>query len=151
MFSSSTAARRLTEISTKVTLVVRIPRSKRMISKPRCRTEEVMTLDSSRPRFSYGKIRKVDVKHSVENLVVKSSSVDAEVAVLNVARQQDSAVETDEQDSEMSSLGYGKAQLIPFVRPRVNDDFRRQQVDMEDGESQSTSHKLMKMTVMKRT
>ena len=58
------------------------------------------------------------------------------------------AVETDEKDSEMSSLSYGKAQLIPFVRQRVNDDFRRQQVDMEDGESQSMSHKLMKMTVI---
>ena len=89
----------------------------------------------------------MEVKHSVENLVVKSSSVDAEVAVPNVARQQDSSVETDEHDSEMSSLGYGEAQLIPFVRQRVNDDFRRQQVDMEDGELQSMSHKLMKMTV----
>ena len=58
----------------------------------------------------------------------------AEVAVPNAARQQDSSVETDEHDSEMSSLGYGKAQLIPFVRQRVNDDFRRQQVDVEDGE-----------------
>ena len=65
----------------------------------------------------------------------------------NGVRQLDSSVETDEQDSEMSSLGYGKAQLNPFVRQRVNDDFRRQQVDMEDGELQSMSHKLMKMTV----
>ena len=106
-----------------------------------------MTLDSSRSRFSCGEIRKVEVKHAVKNLVLKSSSVDAEVAVPNAARQQDSSVETDEQDSEMSSLGYGEAQLIPFVRQRVNDDFRRQQVDMEDGELQSMSHKLMKMTV----
>ena len=65
----------------------------------------------------------------------------------NGVRQLDSSVETDEQDSEMSSLGYGKAQLNPFVRQRVNDDFRRQQVNMEDGELQSMSHKLMKMTV----
>ena len=65
----------------------------------------------------------------------------------NGVRQLDSSVETDEQDSEMSSLGYGKAQFNPFVRQRVNDDFRRQQVDMEDGELQSMSHKLMKMTV----
>ena len=93
----------------------------------------------------------MEVEHSVKNLMLKSSSVDAEVAVPNGVRQLDSSVETDEQDSEMSSLGYGKAQLNPFVRQRVNDDFRRQQVDMEDGESQSTSHKLMKMTVMKRT
>ena len=65
----------------------------------------------------------------------------------NGVRQLDSSVETDEQDSERSSLGYGKAQLNPFVRQRVNDDFRRQQVNMEDGELQSMSHKLMKMTV----
>ena len=58
----------------------------------------------------------MEVKHSVKNLVLKSSSVDAEVAVPNAARQQDSSVETDEQDSEMYSLGYGEAQLIPFVR-----------------------------------
>ena len=90
----------------------------------------------------------VKVKHSVENLVLKSSSVDAEVAVPNAARRQDSSVETDEHDSEMSSLGYGKAQLIPFVRQRVNDDFRRQQVDVEDGELQSMSHKLMKLSVI---
>ena len=89
----------------------------------------------------------MEVKHSVKNLMLESSSVDAEVAVPNVVRQLDSSVETDKQDSEMSSLGYGKAQLNPFVRQRVNDDFRRQQVDMEDGELQSMSHKLMKMTV----
>ena len=65
----------------------------------------------------------------------------------NGVRQLDSSVGTDEQDSERSSLGYGKAQLNPFVRQRVNDDFRRQQVNMEDGELQSMSHKLMKMTV----
>ena len=65
----------------------------------------------------------------------------------NAARQQNSSVETDEQYSEMYSLGYGEAQLIPFVRQKVNDDFRRQQVDVEDGELQSMSHKLMKMTV----
>ena len=38
----------------------------------------------------------------VENLVVTSSSEDAEVDVQNATRQQDSSVETDEQDSEMS-------------------------------------------------
>ena len=106
-----------------------------------------MTLDSSRSRFSCGESQNVEVKHSVKNLMLKSSSVDAEVAVPNGVRQLDSSVETDEQDSEMSSLGYGKAQLNPFVRQRVNDDFRRQQVDLEDGELQSMSHKLMKMTV----
>ena len=42
------------------------------------------------------------MKHYVENLVVKSSSVDAEVAGPNAARQQDSPVETDEQDSKTS-------------------------------------------------
>ena len=66
--------------------------------------------------------------------------VDAEVAVPNVVRQLDSSVETDEQDSEMSSLTYGKAQLIPVVvDERVN-----KQVNMDDGELQSMSHKLMK-------
>ena len=44
------------------------------------------------------------------------------------------AVETDEKDSEMSSLSYGEAQLIPFVvDERVN-----KQVDMDDGEPQES-------------
>ena len=48
------------------------------------------------------------------------------------------AVETDEKDSEMSSLSYGEAQLIPFVvDERVN-----KQVDMDDGEPQSMSQAL---------
>ena len=97
-----------------------------------------MTLDSSRSHFSCEKIRKVEVKHSVENLVLKSSSEDAEIAVSNVARQLYSAVETDEQDSEMSSMGYGKAQLIPFVV----DEGVNKQVDMDDGEPQSMSQVL---------
>ena len=125
MFSSSTAARRPTEISTKVTLVVRTLKLMRLILRDRFCIDEEMTLDSSRSHFSCEEIRKVEVKHSVENLMLKSSSEDAEVAVLNLARQLDSSVETDEQDCEMSSLGYGKAQLSPFVRRKVNDDFRR--------------------------
>ena len=80
----------------------------------------------------------MEVKHSVKNLVLKSSSVDAEVAVPNAARQQDSSVETDEQDSEMYSLGYGEAQLIPFVV----DEGVNKQVDMDDGEPQSMSQAL---------
>ena len=99
MFSSSTAARRPTEISTEVTLAVRILRSKSKIFRIRYRTEEWKTLDSSGSRFSCVEIRKVDVKHSV----MSSISVDAEVAVPIKARQLDSSVETDEQDSEMSS------------------------------------------------
>ena len=55
-----------------------------------------MTLDSSRSRFSCGENQNVEVKHSVKNLVLKSSSVEAEVAVPNVVRQLDSSVETDE-------------------------------------------------------
>ena len=47
------------------------------------------------------------------------------------------AVETDEKDNEMSSLSLWKAQLIPLVRQRVSDAFRRQQVDLDDGELQS--------------
>ena len=44
------------------------------------------------------------------------------------------AVETDEKDSEMSSLSYGEAQLIPFVvDERVN-----KQVDMDEGEPQES-------------
>ena len=95
-------------------------------------------MDSSRSHFSCEKIQKIEVKHSVENLVLKSSSEDAEIAVSKVARQLYSAVETDEQDSEMSSMGYGKAQLIPFV---VNERINKQ-VDMDDGEPQSMSHAL---------
>ena len=74
MSSSSTAARRLTEISTKVTLVVRTLKLMRLILRDRFCIDEEMTLDSSRSHFSCEKIRKVEVKHSVENLVLKSSS-----------------------------------------------------------------------------
>ena len=53
------------------------------------------------------------------------------------------AVETDEKDSEMSSLSYGEAQLIPFVvDERVN-----KQVDMDDGEPQSMSQALWLMSL----
>ena len=82
MFSSSTAARRPTKISTEVTLAVRILRSKSKIFRIRYRIEEWKTLDSSGSRFSCGEIRKVDVKHSV----MSSISVDAEVAVPIKAR-----------------------------------------------------------------
>ena len=113
----------------------------------------IVTWIESESRVPYWEIRKLEVKHSVENLVVKSSSVDAEVAVPNAARQQDSPVETDEQDSKMSlviendPLSTAGQRGNSICETRVNDDFRRQQVDVEDGELQSMSHKLMKMTV----
>ena len=62
----------------------------------------IVTWIESESRVPYWEIRKLEVKHSVENLVVTSSSEDAEVDVQNATRQQDSSVETDKQDSEMS-------------------------------------------------
>ena len=52
-------------------------------------------------------------------------------------------VKTDEKDSEMSSLSYGKVQFIPVVvDERVN-----KQVDMDDGEPQSMSQALWLMSL----
>ena len=61
-----------------------------------------VTWIDSESRVPYWGIRKLEVKHSVENLVVTSSSEDADVDVQNATRQQDSSVKTDKQDSEMS-------------------------------------------------
>ena len=71
--------------------------------------------------------------------MVTSSSEDAEVDVQNATRQQDSSVETDEQDSEMSLAAENDdrttTQLTEGQRgnsigeTRVIEDFRRQHVD----------------------
>ena len=83
---------------------------------------------------------------TVENLVVTSSSEDAEVDVQNATRQQDSSVETDEQDSEMSlaaenddrtttqltegQRGNSIGETMTRVRnTEIIEDFRRQQAD----------------------
>ena len=57
---------------------------------------------------------------------------------LDQKRKVPDAVKTDDEDSEMSSLSYGKVQFVPFiVDERVN-----KQVDMDDGEPQSMSQVL---------
>ena len=98
-----------------------------------------VTWIDSESRVPYWGIRKLEVKHSVENLVVTSSSEDADVDVQNATRQQDSSVKTDKQDSEMSLAAENDdrttTQLTEGQRgnsideTRVIEDFRRQHVD----------------------
>ena len=142
MFSSSSAPRRQTEMSTRVTWI------------------------DSESRVPYWRTRKLEVKHSVENLVVTSSSEDADVDVQNATRQQDSSVKTDKQDSEMSLAAENDdrttTQLTEGQRgnsideTRVTEDFRRQHVDkirlqdLEYGEVEVVQVKKKTWTRMKR-
>ena len=59
---------------------------------------------------------------SLEDLVVTSGSVDADIDVPRLVVTDDTA----KKDSEMSSLSFWKAQLIPLVRQKVIDAYRSQ-------------------------
>ena len=67
---------------------------------------------------------------SLEDLVVTSGSVDADVNVPRIVVTEEEA----ERDSSLSSLSSWKAQLMPLVRKKVSDAYRRQRVDLDDGE-----------------
>jgi len=56
--------------------------------------------------------------------------VDAVVEVPRIVVTEEAAVK----DSELSSLSSWKAQLMPLVRKKVSDAYRRQRVDLDEGE-----------------
>ena len=63
-------------------------------------------------------------------MVVTSGSVDADVDVPRIVVTEEAAAK----DSELSSLSSWKAQLMPLVRKKVSDAYRRQRVDLDDSE-----------------